>query len=131
MTATERSLELAVAAAKAAADKLAESIQGIDVSAQLALTDVFVIVVAASERQIGAIVDAIEDDLRDLGAKPIRREGDRDARWVLIDFGDIVVHVQHEEEAAFYELERLWRDCPVVDLGVPLHPAESTSAADD
>ncbi|NLW98393.1 MAG: ribosome silencing factor [Actinomycetales bacterium] len=131
MTATERSLELAVAAAKAAADKLAESIQGIDVSAQLALTDVFVIVVAASERQIGAIVDAIEDDLRDLGAKPIRREGDRDARWVLIDFGDIVVHVQHEEEAAFYELERLWRDCPVVDLGVPLHPAESASAADD
>ncbi|MBC7310351.1 MAG: ribosome silencing factor [Tetrasphaera sp.] len=131
MTATERSLELAVAAAKAAADKLAESIQGIDVSAQLALTDVFVIVVAASERQIGAIVDAIEDDLRDLGAKPIRREGDRDARWVLIDFGDIVVHVQHEEEAAFYELERLWRDCPVVDLGVPLHPAESASALDD
>jgi len=131
VTATERSLELAVAAAKAAADKLAESIQGIDVSAQLALTDVFVIVVAASERQIGAIVDAIEDDLRDLGAKPIRREGDRDARWVLIDFGDIVVHVQHEEEAAFYELERLWRDCPVVDLGVPLHPAESASAADD
>lgn len=131
MTATERSLELAVAAAKAAADKLAESIQGIDVSAQLALTDVFVIVVAASERQIGAIVDAIEDDLRDLGAKPIRREGDRDARWVLIDFGDIVVHVQHEEEAAFYELERLWRDCPVVDLGVPLHPAESASAPDD
>lgn len=131
MTATERSLELAVAAAKAAADKLAESIQGIDVSAQLALTDVFVIVVAASERQIGAIVDAIEDDLRDLGAKPIRREGERDARWVLIDFGDIVVHVQHEEEAAFYELERLWRDCPVVDLGVPLHPAESASAADD
>jgi len=131
VTATERSLELAVAAAKAAADKLAESSQGIDVSAQLALTDVFVIVVAASEHQIGAIVDAIEDDLRDLGAKPIRREGDRDARWVLIDFGDIVVHVQHEEEAAFYELERLWRDCPVVDLGVPLHPAESASAADD
>ena len=131
MTATERSLELATAAAKAAADKLAESVQGIDVSDQLALTDVFVIVVAASERQIGAIVDAIEDDLRDLGAKPVRREGDRDARWVLIDFGDIVVHVQHEEEAAFYELERLWRDCPVVDLGVPLRPAESAPAADD
>lgn len=131
MTATERSLELATAAAKAAADKLAESVQGIDVSEQLALTDVFVIVVAASERQIGAVVDAIEDDLRDLGAKPVRREGDRDARWVLIDFGDIVVHVQHEEEAAFYELERLWRDCPVLDLGVPLRPAASTPAADE
>ena len=123
MTATERSLQLATAAAKAAADKLAESVQGIDVSDQLALTDIFVIVVAGSERQIGAIVDAVEDDLRDLGAKPVRREGDREARWVLSDFGDFVVHVQHEEEAAFYELERLWRDCPAIDLGVPLHPA--------
>lgn len=129
MTATERSLELATAAAQAAADKLAESVQGIDVSEQLALTDIFVIIVAASERQIGAIVEAVEDDLRDLGAKPVRREGDREARWVLIDFGDIVVHVQHEEEAAFYELERLWRDCPVVDLGVPARPADSDSSA--
>ncbi|MCA1783162.1 MAG: ribosome silencing factor [Dermatophilaceae bacterium] len=130
MTATERSLQLATAAAKAAADKLAESVQGIDVSDQLALTDIFVIVVAGSERQIGGIVDAVEDDLRDLGAKPVRREGDRDARWVLIDFGDIVVHVQHEEEAAFYELERLWRDCPAIDLGVPVRPAEASSRSD-
>ncbi|HHU10331.1 MAG TPA: ribosome silencing factor [Intrasporangiaceae bacterium] len=128
MTATERSLQLAQAAAKAAADKLAESVLGIDVSEQLALTDIFVIVVAGSERQVGAIVDEVEDVLRDLDAKPIRREGDRDARWVLIDFGDIVVHVQHEEEAAFYELERLWRDCPVVDLGVPVRPADSAAA---
>ena len=129
MTATERSLQLATTAAKAAADKLAESVQGIDVSDQLALTDVFVIVVAGSERQIGAIVDAVEDDLRELGAKPVRREGDREARWVLIDFGDIVVHVQHEEEAAFYELERLWRDCPAIDLGVPARPADASSGA--
>ncbi|NLJ53527.1 MAG: ribosome silencing factor [Intrasporangiaceae bacterium] len=128
MTATERSLELARAAAKAAADKLADSVQGIDVSDQLALTDIFVIIVAASERQIGAIVEAVEDDLRDLGAKPVRREGDREARWVLIDFGDIVVHVQHEEEAAFYELERLWRDCPSIDLGVPVRPGDSDAA---
>jgi ribosome-associated protein len=130
VTATERSLQLATAAAKAAADKLAESVQGIDVSDQLALTDVFVIVVAGSERQIGAIVDAVEDELRELGAKPVRREGDRDARWVLIDFGDIVVHVQHEEEAAFYELERLWRDCPAIDLGVPVRPAKAASGAE-
>jgi len=128
VTATERSLELARAAAKAAADKLADSVQGIDVSDQLALTDIFVIIVAASERQIGAIVEAVEDDLRDLGAKPVRREGDREARWVLIDFGDIVVHVQHEEEAAFYELERLWRDCPSIDLGVPVRPGDSDAA---
>lgn len=127
MTATERSLELARAAAKAAADKLAESVQGIDVSDQLALTDIFVIVVAGSERQISAIVDAVEDDLRELGSKPVRREGDRDARWVLIDFGDIVVHIQHEEEAAFYELERLWRDCPAIDLAVPVRPADTAT----
>ena len=117
MTATDRALDLARAAAAAAADKLATTIVGIDVSEHLALTDVFVIVSAESERQVGAIVDEIEDVLRDLKAKPLRREGQRDGRWVLIDFGDIVVHVQHDEERAFYELERLWKDCPALDLG--------------
>lgn len=117
MTATDRSLDLARAAAGAAAEKLATSIVGIDVSDQLALTDVFVIVSAESERQVGAIVDEIEEVLRNHKAKPLRREGEREGRWVLIDFGDIVVHVQHDEERAFYELERLWRDCPLVELG--------------
>ena len=117
MPATDRSLELARAAAAAAADKLATTIVGIDVSEHLALTDVFVIVSAETERQVGALVDEIEDVLRDLKAKPLRREGQRDGRWVLIDFGDIVVHVQHDEERAFYELERLWKDCPALDLG--------------
>jgi ribosome-associated protein len=115
--ATDRSLELARAAAAAAADKLATTIVGIDVSEHLALTDVFVIVSAETERQVGALVDEIEDVLRDLKAKPLRREGQRDGRWVLIDFGDIVVHVQHDEERSFYELERLWKDCPAIDLG--------------
>jgi ribosome-associated protein len=109
---------LARAAAAAAADKLATTIIGIDVSDHLALTDVFVIASAESERQVSALVDEIEDVLRDLKAKPLRREGQRDGRWVLIDFGDIVVHVQHDEEREFYELERLWKDCPAVDLGV-------------
>lgn len=118
MTATDRALDLARAAAAAAADKLATTIVGIDVSEHLALTDVFVIVSAESERQVGAIVDEIEDVLRDLKSKPLRREGQREGRWVLIDFGDIVVHVQHQEERAFYQLERLWRDCPTVDLGL-------------
>jgi ribosome-associated protein len=118
VAATERSLELARAAAAAAADKLATTIIGIDVSDHLALTDVFVIASAESERQVSALVDEIEDVLRDLKAKPLRREGQRDGRWVLIDFGDIVVHVQHDEEREFYELERLWKDCPAVDLGV-------------
>ena len=117
MPASDRSLELARAAAAAAADKLATTIVGIDVSEHLALTDVFVIVSAETERQVGALVDEIEDVLRDLKAKPLRREGQRDGRWVLIDFGDIVVHVQHDEERAFYELERLWKDCPALDLG--------------
>jgi len=118
VAATERALELAKAAAGAAAEKLATTIVGIDVSEHLALTDVFVIVSGETERQVGSIVDEVEDVLRDLGAKPIRREGQRDGRWVLIDFGDIVVHVQHDEERSFYELERLWKDCPAVDLGV-------------
>ncbi|KRE41840.1 ribosome silencing factor [Knoellia sp. Soil729] len=117
MPATDRSLELARAAAHAAADKLATTIVGIDVSEQLAITDIFVIVSAESERQVGAVVDEIEDNLRAMGSKPVRREGQRDGRWVLIDFGDIVVHVQHDDEREFYELERLWKDCPEVDLG--------------
>ena len=119
MPATDRSLELAKTAAVAADDKLATTIAGIDVSEQLALTDVFVIVSASTDRQVGAIVDEVEDKLREKGAKPIRREGERDGRWVLLDFGDIVVHVQHDEERDFYELERLWKDCPEIDLGVP------------
>ncbi|HEX5522536.1 MAG TPA: ribosome silencing factor [Pedococcus sp.] len=118
MPATERALDLAKVAALAAEDKLATTITGIDVSEQLALTDVFVIVSAATDRQVGAIVDEVEDKLREVGAKPMRREGEREGRWVLIDYGDIVVHVQHDEERDFYELERLWKDCPEIDLGV-------------
>ncbi|MGL4745181.1 MAG: ribosome silencing factor [Dermatophilaceae bacterium] len=118
MTASNRSIELARGAARAAAAKLATTITGIDVSDQLALTDVFVIVSADSERQVGAIVEEVEDVLRDHGAKPVRREGRREGRWVLLDFGDIVVHIQHDDEREFYELERLWRDCPALDLVV-------------
>ncbi|GGL40301.1 ribosome silencing factor [Phycicoccus endophyticus] len=118
MTATDHALELARAAAHAASDKLATTITGIDVSDELALTDVFVIVSAETERQVGSIVDEVEDVLRERGSRPLRREGRREGRWVLIDFGDIVVHVQHDEEREFYELARLWRDCPIVDLGV-------------
>ncbi len=117
MAASDRSLELARAAAKAGADKLATTVVGIDVSEQLAITDVFVVISAESERQVGAIVDEVEDSLRELGAKPVRREGQREGRWVLIDFADVVVHVQHDDERAFYDLARLWRDCPLIDLG--------------
>ena len=118
MPATSRALSLARVAARAAEDKIAQDVIAIDVSEQLALTDVFVIASAGNERQVGAIVDEIEDRLRDQGCKPIRREGQREGRWVLIDFGDIVVHVQHADEREFYQLERLWKDCPLVDLSV-------------
>lgn len=116
MTATARALDLARAAAHAAQDKLAEEVVGLDVSEQLALTDVFVIASAQTERQVKAIVDAVEERLLELGSKPVRREGYRDNRWVLLDFSDIVVHVMHAEDRAFYDLERLWKDCPSVTL---------------
>jgi ribosome-associated protein len=112
--ASERSVELGLAAAQAAADKLASDILLLDVSEQLVITDVFLLASAPSDRQVKAVVDEIEDVLRELGAKPVRREGAQEARWVLLDFGDIVVHVQHEEERVFYALERLWKDCPVI-----------------
>ena len=116
MPASERAVELAIAAARAAADLKADEIIALDVSAQLVLTDVFLIASGTNERQVSAIVDAIERALHLLGAKPLRREGGSQARWVLLDFGDIVVHVQHAEDRVFYALERLWKDCPVIEL---------------
>lgn len=124
MNATPRALELVHTAAQAASDKLADNIMAFDVSEQLVITDAFVLCSASNDRQVKSIVDEIEDKLREIGAKPIRREGERDGRWVLIDFGDVVVHVQHEEERSFYALERLWRDCPLIDL-----PAEVTAGS--
>jgi ribosome-associated protein len=116
VTATDRALELVRAAAEAASDKLAENIIAFDVSEQLVITDAFLLCSASNDRQVRAIVDAVEDKLRLSGAKPVRREGERDGRWVLLDYGEIVVHVQHDEERSFYALERLWRDCPLIEL---------------
>ena len=118
MAATQHAIDLARAAAAAAEDKLANKIVALDVSDQLALTDIFVLASAPNDRQVSAIVDGIEDKLRELGVKPVRREGERNGRWVLIDFSDIVVDVQHEEERTYYQLERLWKDCPAIDLGL-------------
>ena len=125
MPASERAVELGLAAAQAAADKLASDILLLDVSEQLVITDVFLLASAPSDRQVKAIVDEIEDRLRGLGAKPVRREGAQEARWVLLDFADIVIHVQHEEERVFYALERLWKDCPAI----PFTDADSVRAA--
>ena len=122
MTANEHSIQLIEIAARAASDKLATQILAFDVSEQLAITDAFLLASANNERQVSAIVDEVEDKLREAGAKPIRREGAREGRWVLLDYGDIVVHVQHEEERQFYALERLWRDCPAIELPEDVTP---------
>ena len=116
MTATDSSIATARHAARAASEKLADDIVALDVSERLALADVFLIASAPSERQVNAIVDGIEEELAKFDLKPTRREGRSGGRWVLLDYGDIVIHVQHEEDRVFYALERLWKDCPVVDL---------------
>ncbi len=116
MTVSPRAHELAVAAAEAAADKLADDILAFDVGDQLVITDVFVLCSASNDRQVRAVVEGIEERLRTLGAKPVRREGEREGRWVLLDFIDIIVHVQHAEERVYYSLERIWKDCPTVEL---------------
>jgi ribosome-associated protein len=121
VTATERAVELATEAALAAADKLATDVVAIDVSEQLVITDVFLLAAAPNDRQVRAIVEAVEERLLKSGVKPVRREGEREGRWVLLDFGELVVHVQHAEEREYYALERLWRDCPLVDLPEQVH----------
>ena len=116
MTATERATELIRIAATAAAEKLATDIIAYDVSDQLVITDAFLLCSAANDRQVRAIIDEIEDKLGKAGTKPVRREGEREGRWVLLDYLDIVIHVQHAEERVFYALERLWKDCPQIQL---------------
>mgnify|MGYP001954065155 CR=1 FL=1 len=117
MTATDRAVELVNVAAQAAADKLAHDIIAYDVSDVLAITDAFVLASAPNDRMVRGIVDEVEERLlRQCQAKPVRREGERECRWVLLDYVDIVVHIQHQEERAYYALERLWKDCPEIDL---------------
>jgi ribosome-associated protein len=94
----------------------------IDVSGQLVITDCFVIASASNERQVNAIVDEVEEKMRLAGYKPARREGAREGRWTLLDYVDIVVHIQHQDERNFYALDRLWRDCPVVPVDLDETP---------
>lgn len=118
MTASPRAIELVTAAAEAASDKLADDIVAIDVSDQLVITDAFLLCSAPNDRQVRAVVDEVEERLLRLGAKPLRREGEREGRWVLLDYAEIVVHVQHADEHSYYSLERLWKDCPAIALPV-------------
>jgi ribosome-associated protein len=126
MTATERATELALVAARAASSRKAQEIIALDVSEHLVLTDVFLIASGTNERQVVAIVDAVEEAMIAAGSKPLRREGRTEARWVLLDFGDVVVHVQHAEDRLYYALERLWKDCPSIDL-----PADARGEDED
>ncbi|MFZ9283805.1 MAG: ribosome silencing factor [Candidatus Nanopelagicales bacterium] len=116
MTASIRAIELATLAAQAASDKLGTQIVAIDVSEKFPLADIFLIVSAANDRQVKSIVDAVEEKLATIGVKSVHEEGVSEGRWALLDFNDVVVHVQHIEERVFYDLERLWRDCPTIEL---------------
>ncbi len=130
MTASTEARETALLAAQAAADKLATDVAIVDVSERLAITDAFVLASAPNERQVQAIVDEVEERLRQHGVKPVRREGVAEARWVLLDFVDVVVHVQHAEERAYYALERLWKDCPTIPFVDRDAPRGDGAAAD-
>jgi ribosome-associated protein len=125
MTAPESSIAIARTAAKAASDKIAEDIVAIDVSERLAITDVFLIASAQTERQVNAIVDGIEEELHKQDLRPVRREGRSEGRWVLLDYAGVVIHVQHQEDRVFYALERLWKDCPSIDLQLDDKPAST------
>jgi ribosome-associated protein len=128
VTATDTARDLSLVVAQAAADKGATDIIVIDVSDRLPLTDCFVIVSGSNERQVGAIVDSVTERLAKSGVKAVRREGERDGRWVLLDFGEIVVHVQHAEERVFYALDRLWGDCPTIPFVDSALPADARDA---
>jgi len=123
LTASDRALELVRIAAAAADDKSGEDLVALDVSGPLPLTDVFLLVTGRNERNVQSIASEVEDKLNEAGVKTLRREGRAEGRWVLLDFGDLVVHVFHEEDRMYYALERLWKDCPVVPLDLPARPA--------
>jgi ribosome-associated protein len=117
VTAAQSALDLLVVASAAAQEKQAENLVALDVSGPLPFADIFLVASGRNERQVQAIASEIEDELSDHGAKLLRREGKSEGRWVLLDFGDLVVHVFHDEERMFYSLERLWSDCPAIPLG--------------
>ena len=123
MTASEHARGLARLAAAAADSKQAEDLVALDVSGPLPLTDNFLLASGRNERNVLAVASEVEDKLNEAGVKTLRREGRSEGRWVLLDFGDLVVHVFHEEDRMYYSLERLWKDCPVVPLGLPEHSA--------
>ena len=128
MTATARARELLTVAAAAADSKQGEDLVALDVSGPLPLTDIFLLATGRNERNVVAIAGEIEDKLLEFGVKTVRREGRAEGRWILLDFGDLVVHVFHEEDRMYYSLERLWKDCPAIPLELESARAESVDA---
>ncbi len=124
MTASTRARELLKVMALAADEKQGEDPVALDVSGPLPLTDIFFLVSGRNERNVVAIAGEIEDKMIEAGAKPLRREGRSEGRWILLDFGDVVAHVFHEEDRMYYSLERLWKDCPAIPLEQKLAKAE-------
>jgi ribosome-associated protein len=124
VTATPHAHELLEVAVAAADAKQGEDLVALDVSGPLPLTDIFLLATGRNERNVIAIASEIEDKLIEHGVKTIRREGRAEGRWVLLDFGDLVVHVFHEEDRMYYSLERLWKDCPAIPLSVSAQTAE-------
>lgn len=119
MTASPLAHDLLQLAARAADSKFAEDLVALDVSEPLPFADIFLLATGNSERNVIAIAGEIEDQLIAAGHKPLRREGRSEGRWVLLDFGDLVVHVFHGEDRVYYSLERLWKDCPVIPIELP------------
>jgi ribosome-associated protein len=120
VTATDHARELLQIAAIAADAKQGDDLVALDVSGPMPLTDIFLLVTGRNERNVISIANEIEDQLIEHGSKPLRREGRSEGRWVLLDFGDLVVHVFHEEDRMYYSLERLWKDCPVIPIDLPV-----------
>ncbi len=120
MTATARARELLTVVALAADSKQGEDLVALDVSGPLPLTDIFFLATGRNERNVQAIAGEIEDKMLEAGAKALRREGRAEGRWILLDFGDVVAHVFHEEDRMYYSLERLWKDCPAIPLELPV-----------
>ena len=121
MTASKSSREMLKIAATAADEKGATDLVALDISEPLPLVDIFLLATGRNERNVLAIASEVEDKMNQAGYKTLRREGRTEGRWILLDFGDLVVHVFHEEERLYYGLERLWKDCPVVDFELSPH----------
>lgn len=119
MTASDHSRDILRIAALAADSKQADDLVALDVSGPLPLTDVFLLATGRNERNVQSIAGEVEDQLNSAGVKTLRREGRSEGRWILLDFGDLVVHVFHEEDRMYYSLERLWKDCPTISLDLP------------